>query len=146
LFTGNRNIENVDGLFHHNAARDVNVGAVFCKRGIQSCEGITLEIEVLPKMRFDPIGAAAELVSHAADLHSYRQLADVGKLARKMAVDKNERATETRDPKVFELLGTDQDLWRRLKFRVRNGSYVSETPVLIVGGGKSSFCKAGEAL
>ena len=70
-----RDKQQVDGLLNYRAARDVNVPAVFRESRVQSAESIAAHVKVTAHVQRNRFRTSGDLPSHAADLHTIRQVA-----------------------------------------------------------------------
>ena len=135
-----------DGSFEHDAFRDVDVGAVFEKRGVERAEGIALGIEIAAEVLFDGSGMLRDRGREAIDDHTLGQFA-VGRMCRrKPAIDEHQSRSGSRDEERRErfLRRKFVAVAREMERGFGDRTGIGETPVFVAHGGEAGFRETRE--
>src|SRR5689334_19132362 len=141
-----RNEQKVNGLFDDDTARNMDVGSVFQKRGIQGIERVAMNVEVAREMPLKLSGILSDLCGEIAYRYSARKRVSRRQIAGKASIDEHQSASTRSKSERRNLLAGHPITECQTKRRLPDGCGVRETPVFIVSGRESHLTEPGKGL
>ena len=140
----------MNGRFQSFASAHVNERTVLYKCGVQCAKRIAFDIQVAAQVRLESLRVLTKLRGKACGENVLRQRRDRGNVRRKVSVYEDQEASRIRNTVGVDLRAKSEKLLplrtcRGLKFGFGHRRNVGEAPVLVLQGGETELCEAGDA-